>query len=223
MAHSDEPIDVNYADHEFLNFRIAAVFAQGENGNRGIEFDVETDVLDLENDELGMLTWLNASLTVLFEDFPESGGEVTRGGAYANVEIGANLSGQELLSQASVNQGLQQTDEEDDVTAFGQQANDEPGLWGHLNAAAMSGYKDADPDGVYAGSGTADNDRMRRVYAQETSGGPYIDSTDDVNIGIYVDKRGCETDLRTIVYGQMAFMVMEYENRRQEFAPYDPA
>jgi hypothetical protein len=63
---------------------------------------------------------------------------------------------------------------------------------------------------------------MRRVFQEETSGGPYIDATDDVSIGIFVRKKDVEGAVRTLVFGQMAFLIFEYENRRAEFAPYDP-
>jgi len=222
-SHDDEPIDVNYSDHEFLDFRIEVRATEGgENANRGLEYQIESDVLDLENDELAMLTWLNSSMTVVPEGFPEQGGEVTKGSANVQTEIGANLSGNEYLAQASSDQGIQEIDGESGINTFRVQAQDDPGLWAHLNAAAVSGYKDADADGVYAGQGMTDNDRIRRVFDEETSGGPYIDSTDDVNVGIFIDKDSFETGLRVVTYGQMAFLVFEYENRRAEFAPYDP-
>jgi len=222
VSHDDEPVDLNYSDHEFVNFRLYNSFGQNESANRGIEFQIETDVLDLENDELGMLTWLSATLTVDIPRFPELGGDVTRGAANVNVEIGANLSGNELLAQADTPSGIEQTDNEPNVDTFADIAHDDPGLWAHLNASAQSGFKDTDPDGSFSGNSVPDNDRVRRVFSEETSGGPYIDSTDDINVGIYMNKLGVEGDVRTFVYGQMAFLVFEYEHRRQEFAPYDP-
>lgn len=223
-GHSDEPVDLNYADHEFLNTRIEV--RQGEGGgnaDRGVEYQIESDVLDLENDELGMLAWMNASMSVTPEGFPETGGEVTKGSAQVQAEIGANLSGNEFIAQSSRNTGVEEVDGESSVVNQALVATDEPGLWGHLNAACISGFKDADADGVFSGQGSPDNDRIRRVYGEETSGGPYIDSTDDVNVGIWIQKDDFETALRVVVYAQMAFVVFEYENRRQEFAPYDPA
>jgi hypothetical protein len=221
LAHGDdEAIDLNYADHEFLNFRIATLTEGSDGGDFGTEYQIESDVLDLENDELAMLTWVNASLSVSFNEFPQVA--TTRGGAYVNVEIGANLSGNEYLSQASVNSGINETDAETPVNSYALQASDEPGLWAALNAGAQSAFKESDADGNFSGGADAGHDRMRRVYSEETSGGPYIDATDDVNIGIYVNKFGTETPIQTVVYGEMAFVVMEYENRRAEFAPYDP-
>jgi len=222
MSHDDEPVDLNYSDHEFVNLRIYNSFEQPERDNRGVEYQVETDVLDLENDELGMLTWLNASMAIDIPRFPEFGGDVTRGSVNANAEIGANLSGNELLSQADTASGIQQTDNEADVNTFADVANDEPGLWAHLNASAQGGFKDRDADGAYSGNAVCDNDRIRRVFAEETTGGPYIDSTDDINVGVYTNKFGIQEQVRTFVYVQMAFLVFEYEHRRQEFAPYDP-
>jgi len=222
MSHDDEPVDLNYSDHEFLNFRIVASNTGSQDSNLGTEYQIDSDVLDLENDELGMLTWLNASLSLVFEGFPESAGDVTRGGAFANVAIGANMVDSEFLAQTNRNYGITETDQEDNVSSFGLQANDEPGMWAHLNASAMSGYKDSDADGTFSGGSSVDNDRMRRVFAEETVGGPYIDSTDDVNVSIFVDKQDTNANFRTIIYCQMAFVVFEYENRRAEFAPYDP-
>jgi len=218
----DEPLDLNYSDFEILNFRINADFGGPEDGELGTEYQVESDVLDLENDELAMLSWLNTSLSVIPVGFPESAGDVTKGAAQANVEIGANLAGSEYQAQASQNSGVEVIDAESAVNSFALQANDEQGLWAHLNAAAVSGYKDSDADGTFSGQGMADNDRMRRVYDEETSGGPYIDATDDISVGIFVRKDDFEGLLRTLAYGQMAFLVFEYENRRAEFAPYDP-
>lgn len=227
MAHDDdEPIDLNYADHEIINFRIATVTGTGSgtaNENVGTEYALEDDVLDLENDELAMLSWMNVSASGFYHKFPELGGEITRGGAVINVEIGANLADSEYLSQTETDSGVQIIDEDSESVPVSLDADDEPGLWGALNLGVQSGFKDADADGSYAGNSVADNDRLRRVFQDETRGGPYIDRTDDVTIGIYVDKDGSIGDLRTTVYGQMAFVVFEYENRRAEFAPYDPA
>lgn len=223
LAHpdDDEPVEITYSDHEFLNFRIVTVTRGSPDASVGTQYQIESDVLDLENDELAMLSWLSASLSVSYASFPEQGGEETRGGSYVNVAIGANLAGSEYLSQVTTTEGIQETDSEGGVV-FAGTASDEPGFWAHLNAAAMSGYKDADADGSYSGGANTDNDRMRRVFREETMGGPYIDATDDVNIGVFVDKNGTETPLNSVIYGQMAFVVFEYENRRAEFAPYDP-
>jgi len=223
LSHDDEPVDLNYADHEFLATRIELRTGEGgQNSDRGVEYQIESDVLDLENDELGMLSWLNASLSVTPEGFPETGGETTKGSAQIQTEIGANLSGNEYLAQADANRGVEETDSEGGVAVVKTVADNDPGLWAHLNAACVSGYKDADADGVFAGQGMTDNDRMRRVFSEETSGGPYIDATDDVNVGVYIQKDDFETSVRIVAYAQMAFVVFEYENRRAEFAPYDP-
>jgi len=225
MSHDDEPVDLNYSDYEILNFRIGTLFGTSSGSadeNIGVEFAIEDDVLDLENDELAMLSWIDSSMSLVYEEFPELGGEVTRGGAIANAEIGANLADSEYLSQATSDSGVQVVENDNEARPYALQADDEPGLWTHLNATASSGYKDADADGSYAGNSTVDNDRMRRVYSEETGGGPYIDAQDDITVGIYVDKRGAVTNLKATVYGQMSFLIFEYENRRAEFAPYDP-
>jgi hypothetical protein len=223
LAHDDEPVDLNYSDHEFITAFLDIRTAEGSgDADRGVEYQVESDVLDLENDELGMLSWMNSSMSVSPEGFPEQGGEVTKGSLRATAEIGANLSGNEYLSQADVNAGIQPIDEEAGLSGRRLQARDDPGIWTHLNACCVSGYKDADADGVYSGQGMTDNDRMRRVFSEETMGGPYIDATDDVNIGLYTEKEEFETNCRIMIYTQMSFVVFEYENRRAEFAPYDP-
>lgn len=224
LAHedADEPLDLTYSDHEFLNFHVAVEDDGGEASETEVTYQIESDVLDLENDELGMLSWLNCSMSLVYEQFPESGGETTRGGAYAIAEIGANLAGNEYLGASQPGSGVQIVDDDGDATSFQLNASDDPGIWAHLNASAMSGFKDADADGSYSGGGSPDNDRIRRAFYEETSGGPYIDATDDVNVGVFFDKAGTQAGLRASVYGQMAFVVFEYENRRAEFAPYDP-
>jgi len=222
---ADEPLDLNYSDHEILNYRLVTVTGGGSttaNTNSEAEYQIESDVLDLENDELAMLSWLDTSMSLVYEDYPELGGEITRGGAYVNAEIGANLAGSEYLSTPAANRGVETIEEDDVVGSIALGANDEPGLWAHLNASASSGFKDADADGSYSGNSTVDNDRMRRVFDEETGSGPHIDATDDISIGIFVDRQGTVANLRSAVYGQMAFVIYEYENRRAEFAPYDP-
>lgn len=224
VAHGDdEPVEITYSDHEFVNFVVETRIGEEQlDDNKTAEYQVETDVLDLENDELGMLTWLSASLSVTPEGFPEVGGEETRGSAHVQAELGANLAGSEFIAQTEGEQDIQTVQSDANVGAPRLQASDDPGLWAHLNASATSGFKDADADGSYAGQGSPDNDRIRRVFGEETSGGPYIDSTDDINIGLYMDLDKFDTALVTVVYGQMSFLVFEYENRRAEFAPYDP-
>jgi len=220
MAHDDEPIELTYSDHEFVNFRVEIRDTAGPNSTRGTEYQIESDVLDLENDELAMLSWLNASLVNHVTNFTDGG--TTRGSAAVTAEIGANMADSEFLSLAD-NGGVAVTDEEPDVAEFSLKANDEPGLWAILNTAVNSGYKDSDEAGdPYSGGSSLTQDRIRRVYYDETVGGPYIDATDDVTVAIWVDKTNTEATIRPVVAGQMAFVVMEYENRRAEFAPYDP-
>jgi len=225
MTHDDEPVELNYSDHEILNFRISGLNGSGETAPRDAEsvtYQIDQDVLDLENDELAMLSWLDTSISVFFAPFPEDGGNVTRGGVHLTAEIGANLAGSEYLAKADPDFGIQEIDVEPEVNSFALNAADEPGTWAHLNVSATSGYKDTDPDGTFSGQGAGDNDRMRRVFSEETSGGPYIDATDDISIGIYSNRNGTAGDFLFTVYGQMSFVVFEYEDRRAEFAPYDP-
>jgi hypothetical protein len=222
FAAHDDPVDANYSDFEFVNYRISTRVLGGINAEIGTEYQIETDVLDLENDELAMLTYLNASLSIGFEGPPEE--QETRGGAGVNVEIGANLADSEFLSLATENSGIQEVDSETEVNSFAQRATDEAGYWAHLSATANSAFKDNDAAGdPYSGGASVDNDRMRRIYGEETVNGPYIDQTDDISISQYVDRYDVTTPLRTFIFGQMAFLVFEYENRRAEFAPYDPS
>lgn len=220
-GHSDEPVDLNYADHEFVNFRIAFQNDSGSSDGLGTEYKIEDDVLDLENDELGMLSFMNARLAATSGDF--SSEDETRGGKLVTAEIGANLADSEYLNQADTDSGIQVTDNEADVNSFALEANDDPGLWGTLSVGLTSGYNATSDSGSPAGQGMGDNDRIRRVYREETVGGPYIDSTDDINVSIFSRNLASAAEVNGVLYAQMAFVVMEYENRRQEFAPYDPA
>lgn len=210
---------LTYTDHEFVNVRIRTRHAGSEDDNAGTEYKIEDDVLGLDNDELAQLSFLTAVLDVAYEGFQEEAGDVTRGAETMHAEIGANMSSGEFLSQAQQNAGIEETDADNSVDPFNLRATDEPGLWAALVASAHSGYKDYDPDGSYSGGSTTGSDRMRRLYPEETMGGPFIDSTDDITIGLYGDKTDTESVLRTTVYAQMAFVIYEYDQRRAEFGP----
>ena len=222
----DEPVELTYADHEFLNVRLTPTFGRDgtdEDSERGAQWQVDQEVLDLENDELAMLAWMNASMSAYVSAFNEE--STTKGGATVLGEIGSNLAGDEFLSQADVAAGVQQIESDAGVFAGGNVANDEPGIWGVLNLAVISGYNNAataDEGGPYDGNSVPDNDRLRREFYSETRGGPYIDATDDVNLAIYVDKDNANARIEVELAAQMAFVVFEYEHRRAEFAPYDP-
>jgi len=222
LSHDDdEPVELTYADHEFANFRVGYQNQSGgPDGSPRTEFFLENDVLDLENDELGMLAWLSASLCVGFADFAED--NATKGGAHVGAEIGANLAGSEYLyDKDSPDYGVQVTSNTGSVNFSDLKASDEPGLWAILNAGASSPFDQATSDSD-TGNGEYNIDRMRRVYYEETGGGPYIDSTDDISIGITEDRSETQAEIDVELTGQMAFVVFEYENRRAEFAPYDP-
>ena len=219
MAH-DEPTDVNYGDFEFVNFRIGLQSEAPPDSTREEEYQIDTDVLDLENDELAMLTFLETSMSSHFGTTDEN--QEAGGGASVNVEIGANLAGSEFLGQGE-DRGMSRIDTSSAINAFDLSAADEPGLWAVLNTAVTSHFEKSTADGTYGGQGNGDNDRMRRVYTEETMGGPYIDSTDDISVNVLIERRDSNSPLRAFIYGQMAFLIYEYENRRQEFAPYDPA
>lgn len=221
LSHDDDPVELTYTDHEFVNFRLGLVNGAGDDSNLGTEYQIESDVLDLENDELAMLTWLNTSMAVYTSNFVED--NATRGGVSITSEIGANLADSEFLNLAQTNSGIQTVDDEGNVNAFAQKATDEPGLWAHLNCSLQQPFQDTDAaDQAYSGGASIVNDRMRRVYGEETGEGPYIDATDDINISVFIDKTNADGRVRTFIYGQMAFVVHEYEHRRAEFAPYDP-
>ena len=217
-AHDDDRA-LSYTDHEFVNVRLNLIHDGSTNDRAGTEYKVEDDVLGLDNDELAQLSFLAAALDVTYEGFDEGSGDVTRGTSQVNVEIGANLSSSEYLSQAEVNTGVQETDTDSSVNSFATRATDEPGLWAALLASANGGFKDYDPDGSYSGGSTTGSDRMRRLYPEETMGGPYIDSTDDITIGVYNDKTDQDSATRIQVYAQMAFVIYEYDQRRAEFGP----
>lgn len=218
LAHDDdEPIDLTYADHEFLNFRIDATNQAGSNTVTTQEFDVEDDVLDLENDELGMLAWMTAGVSLAATATQVD--DESLGGAEAFVEIGSNLAGNEFLGDNNQDSGVQVT--EDSSSVFNvTRANDEPGLWAALNPSITTPFTD-DPSGTGGGAHLG-HDRVRRVYYDETVGGPYIDSTDDVTVGTRLQRGRTEAAISVRIVAQMAFVVFEYENRRAEFAPYGP-
>jgi len=224
LAHedADEPLELTYADHEFVNARIGiSNQADGPDDETGTEYAIEDSVLGLENDELGMLSWLSATLCVGFTEFSRD--DTTQGGAQVAAEVGANLSGDDFLFQPDTATGIAVTDSEADTAGNALVATDSAGLWAVLNTGSSSPYKQQTDSGDdYSGNADFNTDRMRRVYSEETRGGPYIDSTDDINVGIYTDRDSSLAELRVELAVQMSFVVFEYEHRRAEFAPYDP-
>jgi len=215
LAHGDdEPVELTYADHEFVSARFFANHNGPANTEQRSEYKVEDDVLGLENDELGMLSWMTAAITVNSRFSGQQGSEA--GVITAEATVGSNLSGQEYLFVGDG--GVESTDETDGVSSFGQ-ADDEAGVWASLIATANPAFSDPD---LGSGGGSGGHDRLTRHYYDETRGGPYIDSTDDITASIEISKLRPEEDAVATVYTQMAFVIFEYENRRAEFAPYDP-
>jgi len=212
---ADEPLDLTYADHEFLNFRLVGTDTDSADDLDYAEFHIEDDVLDLENDELGMLSWMTGRLAVTADFNPnnEDAGRVT-----AEAEIGSNLAGSEYLS-GKLRGGVQVVDETNGFSPAGA-ANDEPGLWAHLTATANPAFFAGAESS--SGGGTNGDDRLVREFYSETAEGPYIDATDDVTAKLTVNKQRSDDNVFVICVGQMSFVVFEYENRRAEFAPYDP-
>jgi len=217
----DEPVELTYSDHDFVNFYLSFQETSGVNTTIGTEFQVEDEVLDLENDELGMLTWTSTAMTVGFSRFAED--NETRGAAVVSAEVGANLADSEFLGLRSTNSGVNVTDPEDTIAYGALQASDEAGLWTSMTAGSQSPYKQEDADGDdYSGGGDFTNDRQTRHYYDETGGGPYIDATDDIKVGVLIERDQVQSTLQIQIVGQMSFLIFEYDNRRAEFAPYDP-
>lgn len=213
----DEPVELTYADHDFVNADLELIDTGAPGDEKFAVLHVEDDVLDLENDELGMLAWMTARLTA-FSDFDEENGEEA-GAVDAEAIIGSNLAGSEFLNQPGNDGGVQTVSETENAFADGV-ANDDPGVWAILHGA-LSPVFVSSADGA-AGGGSVGRDRLTRHYYDETMGGPYIDSTDDITAGISVLRRRAEEAVAVEVKMQMAFVVFEYEHRRAEFAPYDP-
>lgn len=218
LAHddADEPLDLTYADHEFLNFRLFNQESDSQDDQDFVEFRIEDDVLDLENDELGMLSWMTGRLTIAADFNPNN---EDAGRVQAEAEIGSNLAGTEYLSEQQIG-GVQAVSSSDGSVGAGA-ANDEAGLWAHLTATANPAFFAASADGA-SGGGTNGDDRLVREYYSETGEGPYIDSTDDITVRITVEKERSDDQVFAVCVGQMSFVVFEYETRRAEFAPYDP-
>jgi len=213
--------ELTYADHEYVNFRISPRLSDqiGPTANIGLEYEIDDSVLALDNDELGMVSWMNTSLTAAFSGFAEDFDSA--GHAQVSAEVGANLSTNEYLGQRNVARDVTVVDGEGGVDNGIRVANDEPGIWTALNAAAGAGFQDSGTDGSksYSGNGVPGRDRLRREFYAETLSGPYIDSTDNLNVGIYVDKDSADGELQIEVMGQMSFVIYEYDQRRAEFGP----
>jgi len=218
LAHDDDdqPVELTYADHEYVNFEAFALHIGSGGTTTFAEYKIEDDVLDLENDELGMLAWMTARLTATADFDPD---DDDAGSAVVTSTIGSNLAGTEYLNDPTEVGGVEIRNTTNGIGASGE-ANDEPGTWAILNATVNPAFLVGGTDA--SGGGTNGDDRLTRKFYHETVGGPYIDSTDDLTVGTSIFKLRTEDNIRVTVYGQMAFVVFEYENRRAEFAPYDP-
>jgi len=211
---------LTYSDHEFVNFRILSrvTDSAGSEANRQAEYEIEDTVLNLDNDELAMLSWLDAALCVAVSGFTES--QDSNGQVQTTAEIGANLSESDYLSQKLTQQRVSTVETDSNMTTEAAVANDEPGLWSVLNAGTVGGYKDLAADGSpYAGNSVPLNDRQRREYYAETMSGPYIDSTDSINVGVYYNRDSMGGEVYAEVSGQMSFVIYEYDQVRAEFGP----
>ena len=212
----DEPVELTYADHEFVNFNLDELNQAGGTSRAFSEYKIEDDVLDLENDELGMLAWMTARLTVVSDFNPDND---DAGSIEVLATIGSNLAGSEYLNDPGQAGGVEVLNSTNNTSAGGE-ANDEPGTWAILAATANPAFFQSTSED--SGGGTNGRDRMTRKFYDETRGGPYIDSTDDITAAISATKQRSDDNIRINVAAQLAFVVFEYEHRRAEFAPYDP-
>jgi len=212
-------VNLTYADHEFVNYRLITRITDSSSSEaeERVQYEIDDDVLALDNDELAMVSWLDASLAAAVSGFSQD--QDSNGSVMCSAEIGANLSGSEYLGSVG-------TDEVREVQSTGAatsetiRANDEPGLWAALNGGITGGFKDLSGDGgYYSGGGSSTVDRLRREYYAETMSGPYIDSTDNINAAVYVDKDSMGSEVRLQFTGQISFVIFEYDQRRAEFGP----
>jgi len=205
---------LNYADHEFVNAKFTVTDADDPGDREFVEFQVEDDVLGLDNDELGMLAYMTASLrsfSTFDSAFSEEAGSVS-----AEAVIGSNLAGSEYLNESGDFTGTQIVAETDGVAAVGK-ANDEPGMWAALQTAHSPAFVDA-PNQAGGGGGSG-RDRLTRHFYDETMEGPYLDSTDDITVGISISRNRSEDNATAICFIEMAFVIFEYDQRRAEFGP----
>ena len=212
--------DLTYSDHEFVNFRLTSRLSDGANSenNEAIRYEINDDVLGLDNDELGMLSWIDASLSVSGSGFSEA--QDSNGTAVCTAEIGANLAGSEYLGRQQNIDNVTVVDNDPNFEVDQVTANDEPGLWCLLSAITAGGFKDSAADGERTSGNTVPGeDHQRREYYAETMSGPYVDSTDNLNVGIYLDKDSMGAEVSVQLTGQMSFVIYEYDQRRAEFGP----
>lgn len=212
--------DLTYADHEFVNVRITPRLSDQINSeaNVGVEYAVQDGVLGLDNDELAMLSFIDASFHCAVSGFSQD--QDSNGMVQATAEIGANLGSNDYLGQVDADEGVTVVDGGNGVDNAITVANDEPGIWAVLNASPCGGFKDLSGDGgYYAGNSAPDGDHQRREFYSETMSGPYIDSTDNITIGMYFDKDSMGAELQAELTAQMAFVIFEYDQRRAEFGP----
>jgi len=220
VSHDGENLDLNYADHEFVNARIVPRIPDSspQGAVRQLTFEIEDTVLNLDNDELGMLSWMNASMASAVSGFSQD--QDSNGSAQCIAEIGANLSDADYLAQPETTQRVTTLSARGATEARAAVANDEPGLWGVLNTAVNGGYKDLSGDGgYYSANSVPSEDRIRREFYAETMNGPYIDSTDSINVGFHVNRDSMGAELLTEICMQMSFIIFEYDQVRSQFGP----
>lgn len=220
--HDDEMTrDLTYADHEFVNFRLLSQITDDSgdsDGSEQIKYLVEDTVLNLDNDELAMLTSLNAAISVSVTGFSQD--QDSNGVGHVTGEVGANLSDADYTGERTEFESVTLQDSTINARNIESVANDEPGLWGLLTATTAGGFKDLSGDGgYYSGGSSTSRDRLDRVFYEETMSGPYIDNTDDINAGMYIRKDSMGAEVQAQMIGQMAFVIYEYDQRRAEFGP----
>jgi len=213
-------VNLTYADHEFVNFRVSPRLADssGSEENVRVQYEIDDSVLGLDNDELAMLSWVDASLSAAVSGFSQD--QDSNGSVQVVGEIGANLSGAEYVAQPAETDDVTIIQNNSDADLVSRIANDEPGLWSVTNATITGGFKDLSGDGgYYSGGGNSMGDRQRREYYAETMSGPYIDSTDNINSSVYIQKDSVGAEVRAQLTAQMSFVIFEYDQRRAEFGP----
>lgn len=213
--------DLTYADHEFVNLRLEAQLTDDSAPvveSQFVRYEVEDTVLNLDNDELAMLSFLDASISVSVSGFSQDAD--TNGTGAVTGEIGANLSEADYLGRDVDTESVTVVESADNAANAAAVANDEPGIWSVVNAITAGGFKDLSGDGGYysGGSSTGHDSQRRELYA-ETMSGPYIDSTDDINAQMYLRKDSMGAEVRGQLTAQMAFVIFEYDQRRAEFGP----
>lgn len=210
VADDDGPnAGMTYNDYKFTNATIEFENTDSNNSTSSLEFTLETPSLD--NDELAGLAVADATLTCRVD--PDSGTSNTSPGSLeAWAEIGANLSGDYLFPDGGDTKNV--TDNDAGTIQTWTAANDNPGTWLLMTAAAEAGFQDGTST---AGGGSSGHDRVHRDFRQDFGEGPWIDATDDVGGRISVNKNTTASDGRASMALQLGWIVIEDQHARPAF------